>query len=307
VDFAGLKEGVARVLAAASLVPAPLAELTGYDYGAPTIPDEEVYYRRLHFAALQPVMAHTPYANTDPWRRDYGPGLVAAYRYWAWFHRQLVPYFFSLTYGAHEGATQPVLRPGPMPDSMLIGDSLYAPIVTTQAETMDIELPPGEWIDYWDERRLVTGRLTGHPVPLGREPLFVRQGSIIPMHVERDYTGHGTAQSGGSLTLLVYPDEMSSFRYRQDALSPWITFTSSLRDQRLTLLADPDLPRQPVIFRVARWEGPPESVAVVGGSVAVNQGGEMERAETEVDANGTDHSSWFYDVSARRLIIKVVP
>lgn len=309
VGWDGLKEAVARLTALAARVPAPLAELTGYDFERDHIPDEEVYYRRLHFGAVQPVMAHTPYANADPWRREYGPELVRAYRYWAWFHRQLVPYFYSLAYRMYEDASQPVVRAGPMPDSLLIGDFLYAPIVTASTERMDVELPPGEWVDYWDESRVYSGRVASHPVPLGREPIFVRLGAVIPLHVEREYTGHGTAGSAGSLTLLVYPDEAapSSFRYRQDASSPWITFTASDSNQRLTLSAEPGLPGQPVICRISRWPGVPESVGVVGGSVLVNQGGAMERAETEVDASRTEQSAWYYDAAARRLIVKVVP
>ena len=309
VGFDGLKEAVARLLAIAPNVPAPFAELTGYEYRASTIPSEEVYYRRLHFGALQPVMAHTPYANADPWRREYRPGLLRAYRYWAWFHRQLVPYFYSLAYRMYEDPSQPVLRPGPMPDSLLIGDAIYAPIVTASTDAMDIELPPGEWVDYWDPTRVLSGRLSGHPVPLGREPVFIRPGALIPMRVERDYTGHGTSESGGSLTVVVYPDEAapSSFRYRPDAGSPWITFSSTVSNQRLTLTADPEPASQPVIYRIERWGGAPESVGAFGATVAVNQGGDMANADSEVAANGTDASSWFYDAAAQRLIIKVVP
>ena len=247
-------------------MPAPFAELTGYDYLAPAIPSEEVYYRRLHFGALQPVMAHTPFANADPWRREYGPGLARAYRYWAWFHKELVPFFYSLAYRMYEEPSQPVVKPGPMPDSLLIGDVIYAPIVTASVERMDIELPPGEWVDYWNSASVLSGTVTGHPVPLGREPIFIRRGAIIPMRVERDYTGHGTAESGGSLTVVVYPDEAasSSFRYRPDAGSPWITFSSTVSNQRLTLTAAPQLPSQPVLYRIENWGGPPESVGVVG-------------------------------------------
>jgi hypothetical protein len=309
VGFEGLKEAVARLLAVAPHVPAPFAELTGYDYPVDVVPDEEVYYRRLHFGALQPVMAHTPYFNADPWRRDYGPGLLKAYRHWAWLHKELVPYFYSLAYRMHEDPSQPVVRPGPMPDSLLIGDAIYAPIVTESTDRMDIELPPGEWVDYWDETRVLTGRIAGHPVPLGREPIFIRQGAIIPMQVERDYAGHGTSESRGSLTLLVYPDEAgpSTFRYRASAGAPWVTFSSVVSNQRLTLTADPELPSQPMIYRIARWGGPPESVGAFGATVTVNQGGEMADADSEVRANGTDASSWFYDAPAQRLIIKVVP
>src|SRR5262245_49274346 len=295
VGFDGLKTGVARVLSLAPTVPAPFAELTGYDNAAGAIPDEEVYYRRLHFGALQPVMAHTPFANSDPWRREYSKELVKAYRYWAWFHKQLVPFFYSLAYRMYEDPTQPVLKPGPMADSMLVGDSIYAPIVTRSTDKLDFDLPPGEWIDYWDESRVLSGSLSGYPVPLGREPVFVRRGAIIPIRVERDYTGQGSARSGDALTVLVYPSDNSSFRYRPDSRTGWITFTDAQSYERLTLLADPAMPGEPVIFRVARWSTTPESVGVSGGTVAVNQGGDMDRAESEADASGTGDSAWYYD------------
>jgi hypothetical protein len=307
VGFEGLKSAVARVLALAPTVPAPLAELTGYDNATGSIPDEEVYYRRLHFGALQPVMAHTPFANSDPWRREYSNELVKAYRYWAWFHKQLVPFFYSLAYRMYEDPTQPVLRPGPMADSLLVGESIYAPIVTRSTDKLDIELPPGEWIDYWDESRVLSGSLSAYPVPLGREPVFVRRGAIIPLRVERDYTGQGSSKSGDALTVLVYPSDNSTFRYRPDSRTGWITFTAAQSYERLTLLADPGLPTEPVIFRVARWSLTPESVGVFGASVAVNQGGDMDRAESEADASGTDDSAWYYDAPDQRLIIRVVP
>ena len=145
------------------------------------------------------------------------------------------------------------------------------------------------------ERACVSGSLPGFPVRSGSEPIFIRRGAIIPMHVERDYTGQGSAKSGDALTVLVYPSDNSSFRYRPDAQSPWITFTAAQSYERLTLIAEPSLPSEPVIFRIARWSAAPESVGVVSGTVTVNQGGEMERAETEADANGTDESAWYYD------------
>lgn len=160
-----------------------------------------------------------------------------------------------------------------MPDSLLIGDAFYAPIVTSSVQALDVELPPGEWIDYWNESRVYSGTILSHPVPLGREPVFVRQGAIIPLNVESAYTGRGTSASGGSLTVAVYPDEAgpSSFRYRQDSRSPWITFTSHVSNQRLTLTAEPALPGQPVLYRVSRWGGPPESVGQVGSTLTVNR------------------------------------
>jgi hypothetical protein len=305
--YDGLKDALARIQAKAPYIPAPYAELTGYAYLDGGIPDEDVYYRRLQFGALQPVMAHTPYTNADPWRREYGPGLVSAYRYWAWLHTELVPYFYSYAYGMFETPSQPLLRPTPMTYALRVGDELYAPIVTERTEAMDIRLPSGQWIDFWNESSVVSGTLPAFPVPHGREPLFVRAGSIVPMDVRNAETGHGTAQSAGSLTVLVFPSATSSFRYRAAALTPWTTFTSALDGTRLTLTADPALPGQPVLYRVARWGEAPDSVGVDGATVTVNQGGSVPRVATEAAVDGYPTSAWFYDDSAHRLVVKVLP
>jgi hypothetical protein len=306
-DYDGLKEAVTRIQAKAAYIPAPYAELTGYAYLDGGTPDEDVYYRRLHFGALQPVMAHTPYANSDPWRREYGPDLVKTYRYWAWLHTELVPFFYSYAYRMFETPNRPLLQKGPMAHSLRVGNELYAPIVTDPAATMDIRLPSGQWIDYWDEWRVVSGMLGAFPVPLGREPIFVRLGSLIPMQVRSAQTGHGTAQSAGALTVLVYPSGTSTFRYREDARTGWITFTSTLTDAQLTLTADPGLPDRPVLYRIGRWDEAPESVGVDGATVTVNQGGSLPRSSSEVAVNGSRTSAWFYDAPARRLIVRVVP
>ena len=306
-DFWGLKAAVTRVLARASDIPAPFAEFTGYAYLDPGIPEETVYYRRLHFGALQPVMAHTPFANCDPWRAEYGPDLLPAYRYWAWLHRELAPYFHSYAELMSEDPTKPVLQQGPSSYSFLVGREIFVPLVTEPVDAMDIVLPSGDWIDYWDETRVVSGRLSGFAVPLGREPVFIRQGALIPLDVVRDYTGHGTEESGGSLTLLVYPSGASSFRYRPFDAGPWITFDSSLSGSELTLRADPGLPNQPILYRVSRWHEEPRSLVIDGATVRVNQGGFALRLGSEVAVNASHEGAWYYDSQARRLVIKVVP
>jgi hypothetical protein len=305
--YDGLKEAVTRMMAKAAYVPAPFAELTGYAYQDGGVPDEDVYFRRLHFGALQPVMAHTPYTNADPWRPEYGPELLSAYRYWAWLHTELVPYFYSYAYGMYETPSEALLRPAPMPYALRVGKELYAPVVTRPTSAMDIQLPSGQWIDYWNESSVVSGTLPAFPVPHGREPIFIRAGSIVPMDVRNAQTGHGTAESAGSLTVLVFPDGTSSFRYRSDARAPWITFTSSLQGGQLTLTADPALPAQPVLYRIARWAQAPDSVGIDGATVTVNQGGSVPRLTTEAAVNGSPASGWFHDDSAQRLVIKVVP
>jgi hypothetical protein len=252
-------------------------------------------------------MAHTPFSNSDPWRTAYGPDLVKTYRYWAWLHKELVPYFYSYADRMFEQPGLAAIRQGPMLYSLRVGFELYVPLVTEATDTMTVQLPAGQWIDYWNESNVVSGTLADFPVPLGREPIFIRLGSIIPMEVERDYTGHGTRESRGSLTVLVYPSASSAFRYREDARTSWITFRSTLAGNQLTLVASPGLPSQPVLYRVARWSPEPSSIDIDGATVTVNQGGAVPRVESEAAVNGSAQSAWYYDPQAQRLIVKVVP
>ena len=219
-----------------------------------------------------------------------------------------MPYFYSYAYRMFENRNLPVVQGGPDPYSLLIGDEIYAPIVTRFTTRLDIQLPDGEWINYWDESEVLSGSLEDFPVPIGREPIFIRQGSLIPLDVERPYTGHGTGESAGSLTVLVFPNGASSFRYRPSADEAWITFSSSLSGSQLTLRADPAAPTQPVLYRIERWPQPPVSLAVgPNAGVLVNQGGTLPLAPDEDAVNGSAQSAWFYDAQARRLIVKVVP
>ncbi len=305
-DFTGLREGIVRLLEKARLLPAPVNELTAYDYESRRPPDEETLYRRIHWGALQPIMAHTPFANSDPWRSDYSGDLLLAYRYWAWLHKELTPYFMSYARRMYEQPDLPIIQPGPGPYSMRVGEEIFVPFVTERTTTIDAQLPAGLWVDYWEEDRVVSGTLAGYPAPPSREPVFLKLGGIIPMEVERDYTGHGTRESAGSLTVLVYPSGTSTFRYNNDDTGRWTTFKSVLEGDKLTLNAD-SFPGMPVLYRIGRMSVKPSSITVNGLTVLINQTGSLPEMESEGEVNEAEVSAWFYDSIARRLIVKVVP
>lgn len=305
-DFAGLREGIVRMLDKSRLLPAPVNELTAYDYENRQAPDQETFYRRIHWGAFQPVMAHTPFENSDPWRSEYDPGLLRAYRYWAWLHKELTPYFLSYSQRMFEQPDLPVIQPGPGPFAMKVGDEIFVPFVTERTTTLDVQLPAGLWVDYWEEDRVLSGSLAEYPAPPGREPVFLKLGAIIPMEVERDYTGHGTRESAGSLTVLVYPSGSSTFRYHNDDTGRWTTFKSVLEGNKLTLNAD-SFPGMPVLYRIGRVAEKPSAVAINGLTVLINQAGTLPEVESEAEVNDAAASAWFYDAPAQRLIVKLVP
>ncbi len=305
-DFAGMRTGIERVFSKRTLLPGPFNEFTGYDpHSAPT---EEAYFRRLHWGAMQMVMQQDCVWDCDPWGSryaSYSPALLSAYRYYSWLHAELVPYLHSYDYQMYESGT-PVFRESDATKyTTRLGDELFVAYVTEPgANTVTVTLPAGEWINYWNDAEMYDGASTiAYPVPLGNEPIFIRSGALIPMQVSREYTGHGTPQSDGSLTVLVYPSGSSSFSYRDEGY--WVTFTSSVEGAALTLDASP-APSQPVLYRIGRWTSEPASVGVDGMTVTVNQDGSVPRMATEDAVNGALSNAWFYDASAQRLIVKVV-
>ena len=137
------------------------------------------------------------------------------------------------------------VRPGPMPDSLLIGDFVYAPIVTPSTDTDGHRAAAGG-----------VGRL------LGRDAACCRVGSrAIPCRSDASRSSSAGAPSSRCTSSATTPATArrsqaarsrsssirtrrasSSFRYRPDAGSPWITFSSTVSNQRLTLTASPRLP-----------------------------------------------------------------
>lgn len=306
-DFGGFKTGVERVFSLANTLPAPFNEFTGYD--AYNRPDEETFFRRIHFGAMQVVMDHSPWLHASPWNAVYSQALLDDYRYFAWLHRELGPYLHSYDWNAYETG-EPIFRGADATAyTTKIGDEIFVAYVTDRVADrplLDVALPPGEWIDYWDTRDVVSGTLSGQAPSLGREPIFIANGAIIPMDVSRPYTRHGTAASAGSLTVVVYPKGDSSFRYRDDEANRWIVFSAHQTADRLELSASAGL-SQPVLYRVERLAAPPSAVGICGAAVIVNGGGGAAAAASEDAVNGSSSPAWFYDAAAQRLIVKALP
>jgi hypothetical protein len=239
--------------------------------------------------------------------------LLEAYRYYSWLHLEIVPYLYSYDYAMYE-TNEPVFRGShatpegfvPFAASTLLGNEIFVAYVGEAGVTeIDIDLPSGEWVDYWNPARVFTGptRIT-QPVPLGREPIFIRNGSIIPLDVSRDVTGHGTMESSGSLTVWVHPSGASSFRYRDEKEGRWIVLSSSLQNGTLVLDAAP-WPNRPVIFRVDGFTSAPAGISTAGGHVATDASGMVPELTTEAAVNGASSNAWFYDAGAKRLTVKI--
>ena len=172
------------------------------------------FVRWVAVGAMSPFMQLHGRGNFTPWTvPDRVDETVSTYRYWAKLHHQLVPFMFSLAESAYAGGPVPMQPQGELASwpgdyrYVLGGAFLVAPILEDTG-VRDVVLPDsGRWIDWWTAAVHDGGTtLTAYDSSdRSRIPLFVQEGSLIPLNVRDDSTWLGAASSAGRLTVLVYP------------------------------------------------------------------------------------------------------
>jgi alpha-glucosidase/alpha-D-xyloside xylohydrolase len=193
------------------------------NYGGAAIPDSS----QLHDARVEPIC------------RKY---LELRYR--------LLPYLYS---AVRECATtgMPIMRALWMhfpddPKAVECGDQylwgrnmLVAPVVEKGATTRTIYLPRGAWYDFWTHERVEGGREISRPVDLETIPLYVREGSILPLGPVKQFTGEKVDEPlsisiypGADGSFLLYEDDGSSFDYRK---GEWMGIQMAWDDTRRAL------------------------------------------------------------------------
>jgi alpha-glucosidase (family GH31 glycosyl hydrolase) len=270
--------------------------------------DVENFQRWTALSGMMPFMQLHGRGNLAPWTVPGTPAeqdeTVAVWRYWATLHHAMVPYWYSIAeeayatdgvivhpVGADEAAWQDDWR-------YVVGEAfLVAPLIES-GDARDVALPAGaRWYDWWDRGGdALDGGITLPAYDVGervRIPVFVREGAIVPMHVEDDVNGLGTDASEGLLTVLVWPaTEASSFRLREEP-DDAITTIGAQRDATSTTITFAPA-RASVIVRV-RAESAPSEVLADGTALATR----ADRAALDAAESGA-----FYDASERALWVK---
>jgi alpha-glucosidase (family GH31 glycosyl hydrolase) len=146
---------------------------------------------------------------------------------------RMLPYLYS---AVHECATKgmPIMRALWLhfpddPKAVECGDEylwgrsvLVAPVVEKGATTRRVYLPRSAWYDFWSGERLAGGREITRPVDLETMPLFVREGSILPLGPVKQFSAEKVDEPlaisiypGGDASFLLYEDDGTSFDYRK--------------------------------------------------------------------------------------------
>jgi alpha-D-xyloside xylohydrolase len=104
-------------------------------------------------------------------------------------------------------------------DQFLFGKAfLVAPVTKFQARSRAVYLPAGaDWYDFNSGARLKGGQSVDAAAPLGRMPLYVRAGSVVPVGPEIQYTSE---KPGAPITLFVFTGADGVFDlYEDDGVS----------------------------------------------------------------------------------------
>jgi alpha-glucosidase (family GH31 glycosyl hydrolase) len=144
----------------------------------------------------------------------YSSRADSIFRFYAQWRMQLFPYIYSYAYRSRIEGKHML---GKFPENIYqytFGDQLLvAPVYKKGATTQNVFLPEGKWINYWTGENMQGN--TEHKVsaPIDQIPLFVKQGSIIPM---RNYASSVEKGNNNVLTLHIYPGADGSFNLLED-------------------------------------------------------------------------------------------
>lgn len=277
----GIEEALRDILKSAKLGYSVLgSDIGGYSGGE--IP-ADVYIRWAQFGAFCPFYLLGGHGERRLWLRT--PEELELIRQSTWLHNELVPYIYSYVHETHHGA-EPIIRPTGTGYDYQFGDAFYLAPIHTPSKTREINLPPGRWRPFFHDTEVIEGPKTfTRDFEMNDYPVFIRDGAIIPMNIERAYTGIGDKDWAGYLTLNLYPTEATStFEVHHPDRSGSTIVGSSLHEDGKELRVYLDGVQKPHIVR-ARVDKKPSSVVLD-------------------DAPLAEGTQWQYDETRQRLIIK---
>lgn len=203
----GFESAIESILQSAALgyniVGSDVAGFSGRD-----IPPR-LYIRWAQFSTFCGLFLNGGHGERALWKRSEQE--LEIIRDYSWLHTELLPYMYSYVVQAHEGGMV-LQRPVKGKYHYMFGEELLIAPIYKDELTNSVTLPKGLWRYWYDDEELIEGPLTfERDYPLDEYPVYIREGAIIPMHIERSYTRIGDEKSQGYLTFRIFPDGNNRF------------------------------------------------------------------------------------------------
>ena len=185
----------------------------------------DLYARWVQLGTFQPILRlHSFDQNRLPWQ--YPQPVAGIASDFLRLREALVPYTYTLVAGAHTDGlpmTRPLYLDYPdqaaayaNPGEYLYGPDMLVAPVTAPGSVADttVWFPPGRWVDYFTGATFTGPSSNTLSVPLGRMPVFVRAGGIIP---EQSASAGASGVPTGRTVLKVFSGSPGSFNLYGDS------------------------------------------------------------------------------------------
>lgn len=225
------------------------SDIAGFSGG--TIPPR-LYIRWAQFSTFCGLFLNGGHGNRALWERSEQE--LTVIRKFSWLHTELIPYIYSYVVSGHNGGTL-LQRPVKGKYHYMFGDDfLVAPIYQDNLRN-SVTLPPGRWHYFFNPAVVIQGKTTfEQDFPLDEYPVFVRSGAIVPMQIERDYTGIGSNADSDYLTWLIFPGADNHFTVHHPDLTGSSSIKMTHSSGRIDLVLNGTT--KPYLLRVHMSEAP---------------------------------------------------
>jgi len=211
----------------------------------------EILTRWFQWGVFNPIFRiHGYQTETEPWK--YGEKVESNMRFMLNLRYRLLPYIYSEAWQITKNNST-LMRPLIMDfndDAIAVSTAyeymfgktlLIAPVTAPNVTNWNVYLPKqNAWFDFWTGKRFEGGQTISTPAPLDKIPVFVKEGSILPLgniiqdtHSKQDvlelriYTGKDAA-------FTLYNDEGDNYNYEKGEHSE-IPIVWNEKNQTLTL------------------------------------------------------------------------
>jgi alpha-D-xyloside xylohydrolase len=294
----------------------------GHDIGAYqnanfTSNHADLFMRWAQYGAFTPIMqmhrgvqagSLTDTNNLEQYPWGYGNTALANYVSYAKLHSQLFPYIYTYVKEASTDGL-PLIRPMVLlnqTDPALLGvqhtfyfgnELLVAPMNAATSTSRNIQLPAGNWYDYWTNAKYTGGQnLVWSNADTTKIPLLVREGSIIPMLptapqtlCDANYVNNPAITTiNSALQFLIYPGPSVATFTMYDNTTAQCAVSSTVTSLSLSSIA------RPITFKVFETASP----------AGVERNGlRLTHLLSQNDFNNAA-TGWFYDGAAKFLYVK---
>lgn len=209
-DDRGLERALRMILRSAELGYNVVgSDVAGYHGGGGIAPS--LYIRWAQFSTFCGLFLNGGHGERRMSRRT--PQEREIIREYSWLHTEFVPYMFSYVVACHKGGL-PLMRPIDGEYQYMFGDDLLVAPIYQDGPARTVSLPEGTWRYWFDDAEAVEGPVEfTRDFPMDEFPVYIRDGAIIPMRIEREYTGIGARDWGGYVAWNLYPANGAGRRF----------------------------------------------------------------------------------------------